>query len=184
MSKLVELFGPELKRSGLLADWSLYVEKDLSVEVLANTFMEYLRQEDNATRQAFTMVLCYMTPRPWSDFLAGIQELLTPEELERFRKPAGEKIYDLLKLYVTMQVEDYWKEFLVAKQKEATGLLGVAGQFPSDVLQAKLRLTVQTIVRESMDERTTHIVNLITQHIKETLDGHGEAWKSGQDEPK
>jgi hypothetical protein len=183
MHRVVELFAPELKKIEFFSEWSLHVEKGLDVGVMVNTFMEQLRTTDEAPRQAFTLLLAYMLPRPWSEFLESIKGSLGPEDIERFQKPGAEAFYNKLRMLSSLQVEDYWKQFYAQKQVEAQEVGDAVDKLPPGVFETRVRSIVLPLISEQADAQTVHIVEVLKKEIKKMIDAQaeGDEWKKNRE---
>lgn len=179
MHKMVELFEPEIKKSGFLSEWSLFAGEGEGPEVLATMFMEEMRSRDDERRLAFTRLLAFMKIRSWRVFLEEVGTLLEPEELQRFQKPGAKELYERFRLLCCLQVEDYWKEFFAQKQNEATELLEAIDKIPTALLTAKIHAIVQAEVAAQTDAALQKTVVILKDEMKKFLDerGEGEEWK-------
>lgn len=185
MNKLVESFGLEIKKSGFLTEWSLFVEEGCEVEVLANTFMENLRSQNDAMRGAFVHLLSFMKPRSWNAFLEEATDLFEPEEKERFKKPKAKDTYEKLRLMCCLQVEDYYRQYIADTQSKAEEFAGKTQA--EDMIPTAFSMQIREIVRDEVNriqsvvlEETAKAAKKATEEaLKKLRDEAGEGWKDG-----
>lgn len=186
MHTIVTLFAPEMKKSAFFGEWSLHVEQGIDVGIMVNQFMEQLRTPEDSPRQAFSRLLGYMVARPWPQFLDSIKEILEPEEIARFHHPNGEAFYNKLRLLCSLQVEDYWKQFLAEKQGEAKEVLDAMDKLPTGILESKIRSIVLPVVLDLNEGSRALTVEALKKEIKKAFDAQaeGDEWKKGHEGEK
>lgn len=123
-----------------------------------------------------------MMPRKWFQFYESIKGLLEPDELERFLLPNAEEFYNKLRMLCSLQVENYWKEFLVKQKEEMKEAAMEANELPPGALEAKIQAIVKAEMAEELTGYTQYLMGEIKKLLREQQNS-GEDWKKDKDDP-
>ncbi len=164
MKEYVELFAPQVKAAGFFNIWSKHVKAKQSPETIVNLFLEHLRSESSAKREAFCVMLSFMQVNKFPELLKGIFDYITNEELDDFGTAGIGAFYEQMVKLITLQVEEYWTAFYASQQEKSKQMM----EDPDALLRTKVR----TILGEILPEK-----------LKETLEklGEDDDRKSGED---
>lgn len=166
-------FVKELRKCGLLTEWIRVMKAGAPPAVLANLFLEYMRDHDkHKLRQACAAFCAFIDYRPWLSVLERLNQTLTPDEQEGFKDDKAEAFYLGLRLLVLAQVNDYWKQFIQTQPQHPLVKKDLDG-----IGAAEKRLL--EFIKDEVSLQMKEIEKTMTKAITDALRREsGEDWKS------
>lgn len=166
-SKVEALFMPVFLEMDMLIELGRQIRFKETPYTFVTFFLELMRSQVDADRQAATAFLTYMRGRSWPEALEMLSRYAGPEEMKDFREPNAEKFFTDFMLIAQQQVQDYLEQFMEQRKNTPPKAMN-PGDYPA-------------LVSASGDERAAlvnEIVQTVVGEIKKFMDA-GEDWKKG-----
>lgn len=166
-------FVKELRKCGVLTEWIRVMKAGAPPTVLANLFLEYMRDPDkHQLRQACAAFCSFIDYRSWPSVLEILKPTLTQEEQEGFKDDKAEAFYLGFRLLTLSQINNYWKEFMETQPQHP-----LAKKDLDSIGAAEKRLL--EFVKDEVALQMKEIEKTMTKAIADALRREsGEDWKS------
>lgn len=123
----------------IIKEWALHVNRGNHPGTFANTFMEWMRDPNDAEgRKATGLFVHFMSAREWKEVLAIIGPKLDAATLAIFRSKAAEDYYEGFKAMVCEQVRDYWEQFLANRKSQRAAATAAGEAAPAAAPQEEI----------------------------------------------
>jgi hypothetical protein len=165
-----------LKSAGLVYEWIRLLIAKADAVLLANHFLECMRNETNGTLRiacaAFASLMESMT-------FPEISELLSQHVSQKNRSilkdPYASEFYLRFRACVILQVKNYWHQFLESqKDKPPVETPEVPFKKHEISISEEQKSELSEIIKKSMQDGTEEVIKKIRRDVD------GEGWKDGE----